>query len=362
MDIEHHIAVRLLERSKNASRFSVRDQHNEIDGQPFIPRVEHLRTELLGTVASFLIRGGMRLVRCAVAAAVCCAAVGCSNPPSSSHRASVPAWHATFVQDRPDAYTPNAQVTLRNNTSRRVLVRGVRMSWPGYAEGDWQPADMWRECRDDHGRWECAGWQSDQMPFDAGASHRIDIRLLGPACQEAPTDRPTVELLFRDESTTSAPLDEPGARALRQVWAWQCEEQRLLEAVDIRLAAWHRARHAGEPALRGAIAVRRGTTDARVVLSETRGSVLLDFERVGEDGVLMESAQRSGRLPFLVVSSGRCDPHSVGQSTQTYTFRLWVSLDGRPPQSLVVHPAPRVRRQMDRLIYQTCDLATLESG
>jgi hypothetical protein len=200
------------------------------------------------------------------------------------------------------------------------------------------------------------------MPFEAGATHKIDVRLLGPNCEQEPTDRPKVELLFHGDSTTSAPLDDPGVRALRQVWGWQCEKQRLLEAVDIRLAGWHRVRHAGEPALRGSVAVRRGTTDARVVLVETRGSVLLDFQRVDKDDVLMEPAENTGRLPFLIASNGRCDPHSVGQSTQTYTFRLWVSLDGGPPQSLVIHPTPHVRRQMDRLIYQTCDLAKLESG
>jgi hypothetical protein len=271
-------------------------------------------------------------------------------------------WHATLVQLRPDADTPNADVTLRNDSSRRIVVHGVRISWPGYAERGWQPADRWPVCRYTHRTWECTGWRSDDVPFDAGATHKIDVRLLGPVCDEEVTARPSVELLLHDDSTTSAPLDDLGARVLRQIWAWQCERQRLLEAVDIRLSGWHRVRHAGEPALRGSIAVRRGTTEARVVLFETRGSVLLEFERVREDDVLMERTQEAGRLPFLVASSGRCDPHSVGQSTQTYTLRLWVSLDDGPPQSLVIHPTPSVRRQMDRLIYQTCDLARLESG
>jgi len=305
----------------------------------------------------------MRLVRCAVAAAACWAAVGCGDGPPSSHPAPEDSpWQATLVQRRPDADTPNADVTLRNNTSHGVVVRGVRISWPGYAEGDWQPADRWRDCRLVHGGWECIGWKSDDVPFDAGATHKVDVRLLDPACEEAPTDRPRVELRLGDDSTTSTPLDDPGVRALRQIWEWQCQEQRLLEAVDIRLAGWHRAAHAGEPALRGSIAARRGTSDARVVLVATRGSVLLNFERVGDDDVLMEPARQAGRLPFLIASNGRCDPHSVGQSTQTYTLRLWVSLDGRPPQPLVIHPAARIRRQMDGLIYQTCDLAKLESG
>jgi hypothetical protein len=265
-------------------------------------------------------------------------------------------------QTRPDAESPNADVTLTNNTSRGVVVRGVRISWPGYADGDWQPADRWRDCRRDHGDWECIGWKSAALPFDAGATHKIDVRLPAPVCEEDTTGPPTVELLLRDRSITPAPLDDPGAHALRQVWEWQCERQRLLAAVDVRLAGWQRVRHDGEPALRGSIAVRRGTTDARVVLVETRGSVLLDFDRVGDDDVLMEPTQGTGRLPFLIASNGRCDPHSVGQSTQTYILRLWVSLDDGPPQSLAIHPPPQIRRQMDRLIYQTCDLAKLESG
>jgi hypothetical protein len=306
----------------------------------------------------------MRLVRCAVAAAACLAALGCNDGPPASHPTpgDIAPWQATLVQRRPDADTPNADVTLRNNTSQRLVVRAVRISWPGYTDGDWQPAEMWRDCRLDHGEWACHGWKSDDMPFDAGATHKVDVRLLGPVCEEAPTDRPRVELRFSDDRTTSTPLDDLGAQALRQIWEWQCERQRLLEAVDIRLAGWQRVPQDGEPALRGSIAVRRGTSDARVVLVETRGSVLLDFERVGDDDVLMEPGQQGGRLPFLIASNGRCDPHSVGQSTQTYTLRLWVSLDGRPPQSLVIHPSARIRRQMDALIYLTCDLAQLESG
>jgi hypothetical protein len=305
----------------------------------------------------------MRLVRCVVAAGTCWAAVGCSDAPSSSPPApqDVPPWQATFVQDRPDADTPTANVVLRNNTSQPVVVHGVRVSWPGYTEDDWQPAYRWRRCRYDHSRWECFGWESDDMPFDAGATHRIDIRLLGPVCEE-PTARPRVEVLFRDDTTRSVLLDDTGARVLRQIWEGQCARQELLEAVDIGLTGWHRVRRSGEPALRGAIAVRRGTTDARVVLVETRGSVLLDFERVGQDDVLMEPSETAGRLPFLIASNGRCDPHSVGQSTQTHTFRLWVSIGDGPPRSLVVHPASPIRRHMNRLIYQTCDLAELESG
>jgi hypothetical protein len=306
----------------------------------------------------------MRLVRCAVAAAACWAAVGCSDDPPVSHPTpeDTAPWHATLVQRRPDADSPDADVTLRNNTSQRVVVRAVRISWPGYAEGEWQPADRWRDCRLDHGEWACIGWKSDDMPFDAGATHKIDVRLLGPVCEEAPTDRPRVDLRLGDDRTTSTPLDDPGVRTLREIWQWQCERQRLLEAVDIRLAGWRRVPQDGEPALRGSIAVRRGTSDARVVLVETRGSVLLDFERLGDDDVLMGPAERAGRLPFLIASNGRCDPHSVGQSTQTYTLRLWVSLDGGPPQSLVIHPAPHIRRQMDGLIYRTCDLAKPASG
>src|SRR5262245_19948490 len=273
----------------------------------------------------------MRLLRCAVVAAVCCAAVSCSDAPSSHPGPEgVPPWQATLEQTRPDAESPNADVTLSNTTSHRVVVRGVRISWPGYAEGDWQHADRWRDGRRNHGDWQCIGCKSAALPFDAGATHKIDVRLPAPACEEDTTGPPTVELRFRDRSITPAPLDEPGARALRQIWEWQCERKRLLAAVDIRLAGWQRVRHDGEPALRGSIAVRRGTTDARVTLFETRGSVLLDFERVGEDDVLMEPADTTGRLPFLIASNGRCDPHSVGQSTQTYILRLWVSLGDRP--------------------------------
>src|SRR5262245_65592174 len=97
----------------------------------------------------------MRLLRCAVVTAACWAAVSCSDAPSSHPvLEGVAPWQATLEQTRPDAESPNVDVTLSNNTSRRVVVRGVRMSWPGYPEGDWQPADrrseerrVGKECR-----------------------------------------------------------------------------------------------------------------------------------------------------------------------------------------------------------------------
>jgi hypothetical protein len=285
----------------------------------------------------------MSLARFAIVSALCWAMVGCngSPPPTEPRPPTAPPWQVTFEQDRPDADTPNADVKLRNNTPRPVVVRGIRISWPGYDASGWQPADM---------------------PFEPGHVHRIDIRLVGPACDEGRDERPEVELLFRDHSTTSVPLDDPGVHVLRNIWGWQCERRRLFGALDIALTGWRRVRHNGEPALRGFIGVRRRDADGDVTLQETRGSVLLEFERVGSDVVLMEPEDDAGRLPFLVASTGRCDPHSLGQSSQTYTFRIWLSLDGGPPRALVIRPRPDVRRRMDRLIYQTCDLAELESG
>jgi hypothetical protein len=261
------------------------------------------------------------------------APAGCSQTVSSSSRDDAPPWTATFEQDRPDHASRNADVKLTNTGRTEVTVDRVRLRWSGYRPVPWQPADM---------------------TYAPGHVHRLDVRLPEPRCVEQPAGIPAAQVRTVVGSTYTVAFDAAGSARLRQLWQQDCREVRLLEAVRMRLEDWRRVRRGGVPALRGDLVAQRGSSSAQVRLVETRGSVLLDLQPLGSRRVLLPRGDRTGRVPVLVTSAGRCDPHSLGQSTQTFTLTMWLSLDGGPEQAWVTIPDVRTRARMQDVITDGC--------
>lgn len=277
----------------------------------------------------------MRVLRGVLAVVLCAGAGACSNQASSPSQAQPAVWTATFEQDRPDQASRNADVKLTNTRDVEVTVDGVRLRWSGYRRGPFQPTDM---------------------TYSAGHIHRLDVRLPRPRCGHTPADPPRVEARLVDGSTDSATLDAAGAALLRRLWQRDCQEYLLQEEVHVSLERWRLERRQGELVLLGDLAARRGSSAAQATLVETRGSVLLDFEPEDTDHLLLRRGAQSGSVPVVVSSIGRCDPHALGQSTQTFTLRLWLSLDGGPEQALVTVPDASTRALMQDVLADDCGL------
>ena len=277
----------------------------------------------------------MRVLGGVLAVALCVGVSGCTDQASSPGQMQPPAWTATFEQDRPDQASRNADVKLTNLREAEVTVDGVRLRWSGYRSGPFPPADM---------------------TYAAGHIHRMDVRLPGPDCDHTPSDAPRVETRLVDGSTDTATLDAHGAALLRRLWQQDCAEHWLREAVHVRLERWRLVRRQGELVLLGDLAARRGSSAAEVTLTETRGSVLLDFQPDGTDRVLLRRGAQRGRVPVVISSIGRCDPHALGQSTQTFTMRMWLSLDGGPEHALVTIPEAPTRALMQDVLADDCGL------
>jgi hypothetical protein len=284
-----------------------------------------------------------RLVHVVLVVLLSALGAGCSGGSTSSPSqdagtggAANPSWAAGFIQDRPDQDTPNAQVIVTSTAKRSTVVRGLRLVWSGYAGRRWQPAEM---------------------PYGPGDTHRLDLRLIAPRCDGNADDAPAVSMRLDDGSTVDAPIDAEGTALLRQVWERMCGEQRLLEAVAVEFAdGWRPVRLPSGPGLAGYVTALRGRARGPVELAEARGSVLLELEPRGAERTLLRAGQRAGRMPVAVTGAGRCDPHSLSQSSQTFRLRVWVAIGGGPQQSLVVVPDARARGQMNELIRRTCRL------
>ncbi|MPZ60649.1 MAG: hypothetical protein GEU93_05000 [Propionibacteriales bacterium] len=276
----------------------------------------------------------MFAARSALVAALCVIVVGCENSPPVGDPPPESPWAAGFEQDRPDQDTPYADVRLTNLGRTEVTVEGVRLRWSGYPERRWQPADM---------------------TYGGGHTHRLDIRLPRPACDDNPAEPPGVQVRLVDGSTATVELDAPGAKLLRLIWDRQCGEQRLLDAVGVDFEGWQEVRQGGGPAMRVHLTGERRDTDAEVTLTETRGSVLLDLEPAGRDRVLLSRSAARGRIPVVVTPIGRCEAHALADSSHTFDFRVWLSLDGGPEQSLVMRPDTRARLRLEKVITDDCD-------
>ncbi|MGH3355770.1 MAG: hypothetical protein ACRDOJ_07710 [Nocardioidaceae bacterium] len=277
----------------------------------------------------------MKGVRAALVLVLWAGALGCTEPAAAPDKGPDPPWTAGFEQDRPDQASSNAHVKLTNTGRDEVTVDGVRLRWPGYRRGRWQPADM---------------------TYAAGHVHRLEIRLPRPRCHQTVPDPPNVDVRLVTGATYTVPLDASGAALLRRLWEQECREHRLLEAVHVGFEDWRPVRRANRLALHGDLAARRGSSSAEVTLVETRGSVLLDLQPGGVDRLLLRRSAERGRVPVVITANGRCDPHSLGQSTQTFTLRVWLSFDGGPPQPLVIIPGARTRHRMQDVIAAGCGL------
>jgi hypothetical protein len=60
------------------------------------------------------------------------------------------------------------------------------------------------------------------------------------------------------------------------------------------------------------------------------------------------------RIPVRISPAGRCDPHALGNSSQTFLFGIHVRLGDKPPQRVVRFPTSTERRLLTALLDRSC--------
>jgi hypothetical protein len=112
---------------------------------------------------------------------------------------------------------------------------------------------------------------------------------------------------------------------------------------------------AGEkPSLRGRLVMARRQAGQAVELRSLGGSVLIDLRPAGDLVDLDVGAERAV-TPVLLSSSGRCDAHALGGSTQTFLLSAYVRLGDAPEQRVVLTPPPAVQSRMLRVVDRACN-------
>lgn len=135
----------------------------------------------------------------------------------------------------------------------------------------------------------------------------------------------------------------------------QCTLRAIREAVDI---------HFGESwtlegtTLLGSIEMRRLESEEPIALTGIAGTVLYNLRPAPEGPsplLVLDPAADVAELP-VQITAARCDGHALSQSSQSFLFSAWVSMDGDPEQHAPLIPPEDAREPYLELTRVACGL------
>ncbi len=241
-----------------------------------------------------------------------------------------PALRVTVQQQRVDATTRVVGVNTTNRGATPVHVSAVRLTGGGLA--------------------------GPVTPLDTDLQPRLTVALRTPYGRPQCDDRAgavTAHLQIGGR-WINYPVSTSGQREVRRLLDTDCAGIHLAETAAVGLAGPYEAVDVdGTPYLRGRLVMARRSTGAAVDLRSLVGSVLVDLRPANR---LVDLAAGSARAvtPVLLGSSGRCDPHGLGQATQTFLLSAYVRLAGEPTQRVVLTPPRSVQGHVLHVIDEAC--------
>lgn len=235
-----------------------------------------------------------------------------------------PGVHLSFIQQRIDEGTHRSQVRVVNGTLHNVHVRSVGVDWAGF------PLRL------------------NRVDYDVPGQQIVDLRyyLTRADCSAAAGAAPMYGVAVLRSRTIREPMAADGKRFLSRIWKTVCTARRIARAVTVSYGdTWTVEGSGPHSLLHGELLLTRGAGDEPVTVAQVEGSVLFDLKTTG--GTTLPSGAISSTVPITVGTGGRCDPHSLGQSTQTFLFRAFFRLGDSEPVGRLVVPT---RRQQNRLL------------
>ncbi len=265
---------------------------------------------------------------------------GTAAPPSASTPASAPApasprLRATATQYTVDEASGDLRVGITNVGGTTVTVSSATLDWAGFERkrsvvegGTLGPGDV-------------AG-----VLMQHGAAR----------CNAPPTGRARLRAVV-DGVTREIPLTVEVPHLLVMLYQRECAERRLTETADLSLVMARKTVVAhGQEYLSGAVVLTRKQGSLGVTVQDLSGSVLLHFAPRGPRllPARLGPSQSALRVPVLLASAHRCDPHARANSSQTFVLSVDVHLDGQPAQRVVVVPDKATQGTLLALIASDC--------
>jgi hypothetical protein len=236
-------------------------------------------------------------------------------------------------QFRFDEGTRNLRAAITNVSPDPVTVTEATIAWPGFERDvvTLEPA-----------------------PLAPGDTVGFALQYGDPHCGTGGDAAPAMAAVV-DGAERVLPLDRDDAAEIRRLHVRECLQHDLDRAADIELDLAERTTTtAGGEYLDGHVVVRRHGEETPITLVDLAGSVLLRLEAVERLPARIPASAAVTRVPVRVSSAGRCDPHALGNSSQTFLFGIHVRLGSRPAQRVVQFPTPAERRMLTGLLDRSC--------
>lgn len=256
---------------------------------------------------------------------------GCTTGPAGSGASSLPKLGMSLVQQRTDEGTSRVHLRVTNDDPSDVPVTGIGLEWPNY------PSE---------------GVNAYKTVLPSGQVLDLPFELPTPVCT-SPVVAP-VGLVATSGAVVRAPLDETGRDFLYRVWERECTRKSVTDRVSLAFQhEWRTVPHRDSLALAGTLNLTRVRGSDRVAVLGFEGSVLLDVFPGGRLARLSPSGAVA-RLPVLLTSTGRCDPHSRAESKQTFLFRVEVKVGNDLPVRVIVVPGHGMQVKALDLLDNVC--------
>jgi hypothetical protein len=152
---------------------------------------------------------------------------------------------------------------------------------------------------------------------------------------------------------------DAGATRLRGIWEQTCDTVALEHALEVSLEpGWQRVNSNGGPEMHGVLTLHRKADSEPITVTDLRGSVLLAFEPADPDALpLTLEPDQQVALPVVLASNGRCDPHAVGSSQQTFRLSVVVQMGtGDEPLQPIISPDEASEAGILQMITDACGL------
>lgn len=281
------------------------------------------------------------------AASVFLLLAGCSGPakdagsalPSAPPRATsleldevqLGAVVASITQQRRDQIKRVVSLRLTFDDPAPVSVTDVHLDSPGFIRQS--------EVR----------WEHPSVFIQPNVAVALPVPLAAPICSATTSAGPmsgtvTVsDAQGRSRTLTLTGLADDGL--LEHIRTHDCAVASLQDSATFTLGTdWVPAIHDGRQVWRGHVDIARRIASGPVMeVTGALGSVLVDFAPMAPLPWQVPDEARS-RLPIEARSSGRCDGHSMGESSKPFVFTLWVAYeDAAVPLTLAVPKADQAR-------------------
>jgi hypothetical protein len=246
---------------------------------------------------------------------------GCASAPDPAP----PRLSASTTQMRIAEGSRLLRTGVVNHSSRAVVVGSATLSWAGFSRHVVRVGQR----------------------IGPGQIAAFDMAYGAPRCTSAPHGLPRLVTVV-DGVSRSVPLHVDITGLLHQLWLHECAAQRLASAASLSFVRGHAVR-SGYLAV---LELRRRSSGVPVSVTGFSGSVILDLLPRRPLPARLTGAVL--RVPVLVRPGSRCDPHSLGQSQQTFLLSAVVRVGSHPPQRAILPLGPGLHRALQATIDRLC--------